>query len=355
MRILVTGGAGYIGTHACVELLNAAHKVVVIDNLSNSSFIALERVAIITDKKLIVDGENKSTTVARNADIIFYNADICDREVLQRIFKNLSIDAVFHFAGFKAVLESSLKPLMYYENNVSSCLNLLSEMANANVKKIIFSSTASVYGYSEVMPVTEDCLPNIDINPYGRSKLIIETVLRDLHRADPSWKIAVLRYFNPVGAHASGMIGEDPRGEPSNIMPRINQVAIGKMKKLFVFGDAYHTRDGTGVRDYIHVVDLVKGHLAALEYLNNKSSVFRVLNLGTGRGYSVFELISAFEKVSNQIIPYEVVAPRIGDVAESWASTKLVEQEMNWVAEYDLLQMCEDTWRWQQKNPEGYN
>ncbi len=343
MKLLVTGGAGYIGTHICVELLDQGHQVVVIDNLSNSKLGALERVATITNKKL-GDGQN------RIDDLIFHRTDIRDRIALQEIFQSHNIDAVIHFAGLKAVGESVHKPLEYYANNVTGTIILLEEMARANLSTIIFSSTATVYGDPETVPILESFPTGGITNPYARSKLIIEEILKDLHKADPSWKICLLRYFNPVGAHPSGLIGEDPRGIPNNLMPYISQVALGKLAKLKIFGNDYATRDGTGVRDYIHVVDLVKGHLAALDYLHTKKSILSIFNLGTGRGSSVYEMVRAFEQASGKPIPYEVVERRAGDVAEYWASTEYAELVLGWKARHNLQTMCEDTWRWQQKN-----
>jgi len=337
MLILVTGGTGYIGTHTCVELINQGHQVIVIDNLSNSTAETLIKVAEIT----------------KTEKILFYQGDVRDRELLQKIFKTHKIDVVIHFAGLKAVGESIQKPLQYYNNNVTGTITLLEEMEQAAVKTIIFSSSATVYGKPKTLPIKETHPTGGTTNPYGQSKFIIEEILKDLHKSDPSWKIALLRYFNPVGAHPSGKIGENPNGIPSNLMPYISQVAAGKFKKLKIYGNDYPTPDGTGIRDYIHVVDLAKGHTAALNALNTKKISkkripHRVLtvNLGTGTGYSVLEMVKAFEQASGKKIPYEIVPRREGDIAECYASTKYAEQHLNWRAENSLQQMCEDTWRY---------
>jgi len=334
-RILVTGGAGYIGSHTCVELLDAGHEVVVVDNLSNSSFTALERVQELTGKVLT-----------------FIHADLRDKPAMEEIFREYPVEAVIHFAGLKAVGESVEKPLEYYENNVGGTLNLLHAMRGAGVKAIVFSSSATVYGDPESLPIRED-FPLSATNPYGRSKLIIEEMLRDLHRSDPAWDIAILRYFNPVGAHPSGRIGESPNDIPNNLMPYISQVAVGRLEKLSVFGDDYPTPDGTGVRDYIHVVDLALGHLKALEKLASHPGLV-TYNLGTGQGYSVLEMVEAFGRASGRDIPYEITARRPGDIAACWADPSLAEKELDWKAERGLEEMCEDTWRWQRNNPAGY-
>ena len=333
--VLVTGGAGYIGSHACVELLQSGRNVVVYDNLSNSSQASLRAVEQITQK-----------------EITFVEGDIRDREALAQVFSNHSITSVLHFAGLKAVGESNEQPLRYYDNNVNGSLVLLDVMAEHECKTIVFSSSATVYGIPEVTPLDEDA-PLGAINPYGRTKLLVEDMLRDLHVADPEWRISLLRYFNPVGAHASGEIGEDPNDIPNNLMPFISQVAVGRLEKLSVFGDDYDTPDGTGVRDYIHVVDLAKGHLAALEYLQSEPKIC-VHNLGTGTGYSVLEAIKAFEQASGKKVPFEIAARRPGDAATSFADPTKALEELGWKAEYDINRMCEDAWRWQSNHPMGY-
>ncbi len=347
MKILITGGAGYIGSHLCVELLGLGHEVIVIDNLVNSKLLALERVAKITKKKLDI-------APVRSERFIFHEAEIGDRNVLQKIFKIYNIDSVIHLSGLKSVDESIENPLEYYKNNVTGSIVLLDEMAKANVKNIVFSSSAAIYGNSDFVPIKESSAIGGVVNPYGRSKFFIEEILKDIYKSDPSWNIGILRYFNPIGAHPSGIIGEDQKGSPNNLMPYISQVATGKIKKLKVFGADYPTRDGTGIRDYIHVCDLAKGHVAALKYLSTSTSVFEIFNIGTGRGYSVFEMVHIFEKVSGKKVPYEVVGRRSGDVAECWASTNHAEQILKWRAQYTIEEMCEDFWRWQQLNPDGY-
>jgi len=349
MTILLTGGAGYIGSHSCIELLNKGCKIVVIDNLSNSCVTALERVAVITNKSLSIKSSN-------TADIIFYEADICDKAVLSSIFNNHKIDAVMHFAGLKAVGQSVNQPLEYYSNNVLGSITLFQEMAEAGVKTIVFSSSATVYGAPKTMPITEEFHTGETTNPYGQSKYIVEQILKDIGKSDSDWKICSLRYFNPVGAHPSGMIGESPTGIPNNLLPYICQVAAGRLDKLKIFGNSYPTIDGTGVRDYIHVVDLSKGHVSALNYLTSLPSLsFGVFNLGTGEGKSVLEMLNTFEKVSGKPIPFEVVKERNGDVAECWASTLHVESVLGWKANYDISKICEDAWHWQSKNPNGYD
>lgn len=335
MRVLVTGGAGYIGSHTCVELLAAGHDLVVIDNLCNSKEEALRRVREIS---------------ARRLD--FIRADLRDRTLLAQTFRDHRIDAVVHFAGLKAVGESTEMPLEYYENNVGGTLVLCQTMAAAGVKRLVFSSSATVYGDPASVPIAEH-FPLSATNPYGRSKLFIEEILRDLHASDPTWDIALLRYFNPVGAHPSGRIGEDPSGIPNNLMPYVAQVAIGKLPRLRVFGDDYPTPDGTGVRDYIHVVDLARGHLKALERLATGPGVV-TYNLGTGRGYSVLEMIRAFERVSGRPVPYEIVARRPGDIATCYADPSLARTELVWSALHDIDAMVRDAWRWQSQNPNGY-
>lgn len=336
MKIMVTGGAGYIGTHTCVELLNAGMEPVVVDNLCNSKEEALRRVERITGKRLT-----------------FYRADIRDKAVLQDIFARHPVQAVVHFAGLKAVGESVAQPLRYYDNNVAGTVTLCEAMGEAGVKRIVFSSSATVYGEPHAVPIREDFPVGATTNPYGRSKFMIETILRDLHTADPEWRIALLRYFNPVGAHESGLIGEDPNDTPNNLMPYIAQVAVGRRPYLNVFGNDYPTPDGTGVRDYIHVVDLALGHVAALRYLDAHAGVVTV-NLGTGRGYSVLEMVRAFSAASGREIPYRIVARRPGDVACCYADPTLAEQLLGWRARRSIEAMCADTWRWQRMNPRGY-
>ena len=335
MRILVTGGAGYIGSHTLVELLNAGHEIVVVDNLSNSKEESLKRVREITGR-----------------DFDFFKADLCDKPVLQDIFSNNAVDAVIHFAGLKAVGESVQKPLEYYSNNVYGTLCLCEVMREYNVKKIVFSSSATVYGDPHTVPITEN-FPLSATNPYGKSKLFIEEILKDLWVSDKSWDIILLRYFNPVGAHSSGKIGEDPNDIPNNLVPFISQVAIGKLEILSVFGNDYPTHDGTGVRDYIHVVDLAIGHLRAIDKIESKTDT-KIYNLGTGRGYSVLEMIEAFKKASGRDIPYKIVSRRSGDIAECFADPSLAERELDWIAEKGIDEMCADTWRWQSQNPNGY-
>lgn len=335
MRVLVTGGAGYIGSHTCVELLAAGHDVVVIDNLSNSKESALTRVQEIADKPLA-----------------FVNADLRDAPALDALFRTQDFDAVIHFAGLKAVGESTEIPLDYYANNIGGTLNLCRAMGDAGVKVLVFSSSATVYGDPASVPIRED-FPLSATNPYGRTKLYIEEILRDLQRADGAWDIALLRYFNPVGAHPSGRIGEDPSGIPNNLMPYVAQVAVGNLAELQVFGDDYDTPDGTGVRDYIHVVDLARGHLAALERMRGNPGVV-TYNLGTGRGCSVLEMVRAFEKAAGRPVPYRVVARRPGDIAVCYADPALARAELGWQAQLDIDAMVGDGWRWQCNNPQGY-
>jgi UDP-glucose 4-epimerase len=334
MKVLVTGGAGFIGSHTVVELLNEGFEVVVIDNLSNASEEALKRVEEITGKK-----------------IVFYKADVRDREMLEEIFKAHQFNWVIHFAGYKAVGESVANPIMYYDNNLYSTLVLIETMGKYGVKSIVFSSSATVYGNPERLPIDEDCRLSTT-NPYGATKLMQEDILRDLWNADNSWNIAILRYFNPVGAHESGRIGEDPKGIPNNLMPYVAQVASGKLKKIGVFGNDYPTPDGTGIRDYIHVVDLARGHVAAIKSL--KDGKLGVYNLGTGNGYSVLEMIRAFEKACGKTLPYEINPRRAGDVPACYASSEKAERELGWKAEYGLEKMCQDQWNWQKNNPNGY-
>jgi len=335
MRVLVTGGAGYIGSHTCVELLAAGMEVVVVDNLSNSKQEALRRVQSIAGRPLG-----------------FIRADLRDRAALDAIFGSHDFDAVIHFAGLKAVGESVQKPLEYYDNNIGGTLRLCEAMAAAGVKRIVFSSSATVYGDPASVPIRED-FPRSATNPYGRSKLFIEEILRDLWTSDPDWSVSLLRYFNPVGAHPSGLIGEDPSGIPNNLMPYIAQVAVGKLPELSVFGNDYPTPDGTGVRDYIHVVDLARGHLAALHRLQGGPGVM-THNLGTGQGYSVLEMIAAFERASERPIPYRIVERRAGDIATCYANPGRAREELGWQAEYGIDAMVADTWRWQSMNPRGF-
>ncbi len=334
MAVLVTGGAGYIGSHTCIELLNNGEEVVVIDNLCNSSKEALDRVERITGKK-----------------IIFYNEDLLNRNAVEQIFQNENISYVIHFAGLKAVGESVEKPLEYYWNNVTGTLILLDVMKKFGVKKIIFSSSATVYGKPETVPISED-FPLSVTNPYGRTKLMIEDILNDLYTADNEWNIVILRYFNPIGAHRSGLIGENPKGIPNNLIPYITQVAIGKMPSVRVFGNDYDTNDGTGVRDYIHVVDLAKGHVMAQKALGNHG--VHVYNLGTGIGYSVLEMIISFEKTCKKPIAYKIQDRRAGDIAQCYANSEKAWNELGWKAQYNIDDMCEDSWRWQTNNPDGY-
>ena len=338
--ILVTGGAGYIGSHTLIELDKAGFDFIVLDNLSNSSQEAIRRVEKIINKK-----------------IPFVKGDIRDKELLREIFKENKIDSVIHFAGLKAVGESVEKPLVYYENNVCGTNNLLKVMKEFGVKKFVFSSSATVYGEPDKMPVTEDMQTGVGItNPYGRSKYMIEEILKDLFISDNSWKIAILRYFNPVGAHESGMIGEDPEGIPNNLMPFITQVAVGKLPKLRVFGGDYPTHDGTGVRDYIHVMDLANAHVKALEYLNNNNDLNEplIVNLGTGQGYSVLDMVKAFERASGVKIPYEIVDRRPGDIAKIYANPNKAKELLGWEAKRGIDEMCKSAWNWQSKNPKGY-
>ena len=335
MSILVTGGAGYIGSHTCVEMLNAGYDVIVIDNLDNSSSESLNRVEKITGKK-----------------IKFYEEDVRDKEALRKIFSENSIEAVIHFAGLKAVGESVAKPVLYYDNNLISTLYLLEVMAEFSVKKIVFSSSATVYGVATEMPLKEG-MPLGAINPYGRTKYFIEEMLRDLFVADDSWSIALLRYFNPIGAHKSGIIGEDPKGIPNNLMPYISQVAVGKLEKLHVFGNDYNTVDGTGVRDYIHVVDLAVGHVKAVDWALSNIGC-EAFNLGTGNGTSVLQLRDAFVKASGIDVPYVIDPRRPGDPDEVYAKHDKAREILGWEAKFGIDEMCEDTWRWQQGNPNGY-
>ncbi|MFH4355084.1 MAG: UDP-glucose 4-epimerase GalE [Neisseriaceae bacterium] len=334
--ILVTGGTGYIGSHTVLELIQNQYEVVILDSLYNSSPLVLPRLEQLAQRS-----------------IYFVKGDIRDTELLDEIFIRYPIEAVVHFAGLKAVGESVLKPLIYYQNNVTGTLTLIECMQKAGVKNIIFSSSATVYGLPQKVPITEDMPTGNTTNPYGTTKYMIERILTDLYASDPAWSITLLRYFNPIGAHASGEIGEDPNGIPNNLIPYISQVAIGKLNQLSVFGADYPTKDGTGIRDYIHVVDLATGHIRALQKHMNSSGL-HIYNLGTGKGYSVFEIIHAFEKASGRPIPYQVVPRRPGDVAACYSNPSLAEEQLNWRAQRTLDQMLSDTWNWQQKNPDGY-
>lgn len=337
MSILVTGGAGFIGSHTLVELFNAGYEAVVVDNFVNSSAESIHRVEELTGKK-----------------VKFYEADIRDREEMERIFEENKIDGVIHFAGLKAVGESVSKPVEYYDNNIGGTLNLIEVMRDYGVKNIVFSSSATVYGDPAFVPITEECPKGACTNPYGWTKSMLEQILSDVQKADPEWNVILLRYFNPIGAHRSGRIGENPNGIPNNIMPYITQVAIGKLEKLTVFGGNYPTHDGTGVRDYIHVVDLAAGHVKAIEKLKTNPGL-KIYNLGTGHGYSVLDLINAFEKVNNVKVPYVIGPNRSGDIAECYSDASLAKKELGWEAEYGIEDMCRDSWNWQSKNPEGYS
>ncbi|WNO79257.1 UDP-glucose 4-epimerase GalE [Streptococcus suis] len=335
MSILVTGGAGYIGSHTVVELLKLGKEVVIVDNLSNSSILVLDRIETITGKRPT-----------------FYELDVADKEALHQVFENENIEAAIHFAGYKAVGESVAKPIMYYENNIMSTLALVEVMTEFSVKKIVFSSSATVYGLNNPSPLVET-MPTSATNPYGYTKVMLEQILRDVEVADKEWSIALLRYFNPIGAHESGLIGEDPAGIPNNLMPFIAQVAVGKREELSVFGNDYDTVDGTGVRDYIHVIDLALGHIKALEKISTTAGV-HTYNLGSGQGTSVLELVQAFEKVNGVPIPYKIVDRRPGDVATCYANADKALAELNWKTEKTIEDMCRDTWNWQSKNPNGY-
>ena len=337
MKILVTGGAGYIGSHTVVELLQAGYEVIIADNLYNSSPKAVERIALITGRKPV-----------------FYQADICSREQMEQIFDENQIDAVIHFAGYKAVGESVQKPVEYYSNNITGTLTLTDVMRAHGVKNIIFSSSATVYGDPAFVPITEECPKGICTNPYGWTKWMLEQILTDIHTADPEWNVILLRYFNPIGAHSSGMLGEDPKGIPNNLLPYVAQVAIGRLPSLGVFGNDYDTPDGTGVRDYIHVVDLARGHVSAIRKLNENAGVC-VYNLGTGNGYSVLQVVEAFEKACGHAIPYEIKPRRAGDIAVCYCDPSKAKRELGWEAQYGIEKMCEDSWNWQSKNPNGYN
>lgn len=361
ITVLVTGGAGFIGSHTCVELLEQGYSVVIVDDLSNSSEKAVDRI--------------KSITGADDTRISFYEADILDRAALERIFSENNIAAIIHFAGFKAVGESVQKPLEYYWNNIAGTLVLCEVAREHGCKNFVFSSSATVYGDPEFIPITEDCPKHQATNPYGQTKSMLEQILTDLYIGDNEWNIVLLRYFNPIGAHESGLIGEDPKGIPNNLLPYVAQVATGKLERVGVFGDDYPTPDGTGVRDYIHVVDLARGHAKALEWMGGKVGTGRaiglgsiegepdadgtrhgigIFNLGTGKGTSVLEVIHAFEKACGKQLPYEIKPRRAGDIAENYAACKKAEDEFGWTALYDLDRMCADSWRWQSSNPNGY-
>ncbi|KAJ1443811.1 UDP-galactose 4-epimerase [Ochromonadaceae sp. CCMP2298] len=335
MNVLVTGGAGFIGSHTVLELLESGNEVIVADNLDNSKYESLRRVEEMTGKK-----------------VIFYEIDLVDKEATEEIFKNHTIDSVIHFAGYKAVGESVAKPMMYYDNNLTSTLNLCNLMKQYGVTDLVFSSSATVYGDPASVPITEE-FPLFATNPYGRTKLFLEYILKDLCIAEETWNIALLRYFNPVGAHPSGMIGEDPNGIPNNLLPFVTQVAIGKREKLAVYGGDYATHDGTGVRDYIHVVDLAKGHLKALNKLGKNPGLV-ICNLGTGIGYSVLDMVKAFEKASGKVVKYDIVDRRPGDAAACYADPKKAKDKLGWEAEYGINEMCEHAWNWQSQNPDGF-
>lgn len=361
--VLVTGGAGFIGSHTCVELLQQGYRVVVVDDLSNASETALERVRCIVGLS------------ADDTRLLFYRTNILDREALSNIFDKNNVDVIIHFAGFKAVGESVQKPLEYYWNNIAGTLVLCDVARNHGVKNIVFSSSATVYGEPEFIPITEDCPKHPATNPYGWTKSMIEQILSDLYTGDNEWNIVLLRYFNPIGAHESGLIGEDPQGIPNNLVPYVAQVAVGKLGYVRVFGNDYPTPDGTGVRDYIHVVDLARGHVAALDWMAGKRGADKnasdgppdcanrdstrhgvgIFNLGTGVGSSVLDVICAFERACKKKIPYEIKPRRAGDIATNYASCDKARKELGWIAEYDLDRMCADSWRWQSTNPDGYN
>lgn len=336
MAILVTGGAGYIGSHTCVELLNAGYEVVVLDNLSNSSEKSLERVRALTGRTPV-----------------FYKGDILDRGILDQIMEHEKIDACIHFAGLKAVGESVEKPWEYYNNNIAGTLSLVDALRAHGCKNIIFSSSATVYGDPAQIPITEECPKGECTNPYGWTKSMLEQILTDIQKADPEWNVILLRYFNPIGAHASGTMGENPNGIPNNLMPYITQVAVGRREKLGVFGNDYDTPDGTGVRDYIHVVDLALGHVKALQKIEEKAGLC-IYNLGTGHGYSVLDIVKNFEEANGVKIPYEIKPRRAGDIAVSYCNPAKAERELGWKAQYGIKEMCADSWRWQKNNPNGY-
>ena len=337
MAILVTGGAGYIGSHTCVELLNEGYEVVVLDNLSNSSEKSLERVKQITGK-----------------EAKFYKGDILDRDILKKILETENIESCIHFAGLKAVGESVAKPWEYYNNNIAGTLTLVDEMRKAGCKNIIFSSSATVYGDPAIIPITEECPKGTCTNPYGWTKSMLEQILSDIQKADPEWNVILLRYFNPIGAHKSGLIGENPNGIPNNLMPYITQVAVGKLKELGVFGNDYDTPDGTGVRDYIHVVDLAIGHVKALSKLKENVGL-GIYNLGTGTGYSVLDIVKNFEAATGVNIPYSIKPRRAGDIATCYSDASKAKEELGWTAQFGIKEMCADSWNWQKNNPNGYD
>jgi UDP-glucose 4-epimerase len=337
MKILVTGGAGYIGSHTCVELLNEGYDVVIVDNLDNSNAKAVDRIEQITGKK-----------------VTFYEKDIRDKEAMNEIFGKEKPECVIHFAGLKAVGESVQKPLEYYENNINGTLVMLDAMRKNGCKNIIFSSSATVYGDPAFIPITEECPKGTPTNPYGWTKSMLEQILTDLHTPDPEWNVILLRYFNPIGAHKSGLIGEDPKGIPNNLLPYVAQVAIGKLKCVGVFGNDYDTPDGTGVRDYIHVVDLAIGHVKAINKIKENPGV-KIYNLGTGNGYSVLDVIKAYSKACGHDVPYEIKPRRAGDIATCYADASLAKKELGWEAMYGIDEMCADSWKWQSMNPNGYN
>ena len=339
MAVLVTGGAGYIGSHTCVELLNAGQEIIIVDNLKNSKAESVKRISELTGKEI-------------GKDLVFYKVDLLEKEALRQVFVKHKIDSVIHFAGLKAVGESVAKPLQYYHNNITGTLVLCELMQEYGVKKLVFSSSATVYGDPASVPITED-FPLATTNPYGTTKLFIEQILRDLFVSDNTWSIVLLRYFNPIGAHKSGRIGEDPHDVPNNLLPYIAQVAVGKLEKLNIYGNDYDTVDGTGVRDYIHVVDLSLGHLKALEKAEKGAGVF-IYNLGTGIGYSVLQVVEAHKKASGRDVPYEFSARRPGDIAECFANPIKAKSELGWQATRELAEMCEDSWRWQSNNPDGF-
>lgn len=336
MKVLVTGGAGYIGSHTCVELLDSGYEVVVVDNLCNASRKVIDRIKRITGK-----------------NVMFYEADIRDYDAMDRVFEAEKPELVIHFAGLKAVGESVEKPLEYYENNISGTLNLCKVMREQDCKNIIFSSSATVYGEPAFIPITEQCPKGVCTNPYGWTKHMLEQILTDIQKADPSWNVILLRYFNPIGAHKSGMIGEDPKGIPNNLLPYVAQVAVGKLECVGVFGNDYDTPDGTGVRDYIHVVDLARGHVKAIDMIKKNPGV-KIYNLGTGIGYSVLDVIKAFSKACGKELPYQIKPRRAGDIASCYSDATLAKEELGWVAEYGIDEMCQDSWRWQSNNPNGY-
>lgn len=337
MAILVTGGAGFIGSHTVIELQNTGYEVVVLDNLSNSSRKSLERVEKLTGKP-----------------VTFYEADILDRDALEEVFTKENIDSCIHFAGLKAVGESVEKPWEYYENNIAGTLTLVDVMRKHNCKNIIFSSSATVYGDPAIIPITEECPKGACTNPYGWTKSMLEQILTDMQKADPEWNVILLRYFNPIGAHKSGTIGENPNGIPNNLMPYVTQVAVGKLKELGVFGNDYDTPDGTGVRDYIHVVDLARGHVKAVKKIEEKAGL-KIYNLGTGVGYSVLDIVKNFEEATGKKIPYVIKPRRAGDIATCYSNAAKAKEELGWEAEYGIKEMCEDAWRWQSQNPNGYD